>query len=38
MTRFDRQAYAELRRRRGKAFRSAVAKGVVEWMLEYFHL
>ena len=37
-SRLVRQAYAELRRRQGRAFRSAVAHGVREWVLEYFHL
>jgi hypothetical protein len=32
------QAYAELRRRRERAFRNAEAHGVREWVLEYFHL
>jgi hypothetical protein len=36
--RLVRQAYAELRRRQGRAFRSAEAHGLREWILEYFHL
>lgn len=36
--RMIRQAYAELRRRQGRAFRNAEAHGFWEWVLEYFHL
>jgi hypothetical protein len=36
--RLVRQAYAELRRRQGRAFRNAQAHGLREWVLEYFHL
>jgi hypothetical protein len=32
------KAYAELRRRQGRAFRNVEANGVREWVLEYFHL